>query len=110
MSIFKVLKDQIHKALLGKNSVPRELFDLAQYFVLHGPIHFEFKQEGDVIVAVSTNYRLGSIVTSGKTREELDQNIRDAILTSFDVPSAYAPEANVHAVGDAGAHAYALAK
>ena len=58
---------------------------------------------------MSTNFRFGSIITSGKTREELDENIKDAILTSFDVPSAYAKEAAVKSVGEASKGAYALA-
>ena len=40
--------------------------------------------------------------------KELDKNIKDAILTSFEIPSSYAKEAKIHRVGD-GRKEYALA-
>jgi hypothetical protein len=96
MSLAKKAKDQLIKLLLGKSSVPRGLFELNQYFRLYGPINFRNEQgENGNIVAISNNFRFGSIITSGKTPEELDKNIKDAILTSFEVPSSYAPEAKV---------------
>lgn len=108
MSLLKIIKDRILKSFVGADVVPRELFDLHEYFRLFGNINFEQKQESDGIVAVSTNFRHGSIVTSGRNQQELDKNIRDAILTSFDVPSAYANEAQIYRVGEARAHEYAL--
>jgi len=96
MSIIKQLKDRIGKAMLGANTVPRELFELVNYFRLNDAIKFEFNEEGDEIVAVSKNFRFGSIVTSGRNEKELDENIKDAILTAFDLPSAYKKEASVY--------------
>jgi len=101
MALVKKLKDQLIKALLGKASVPRGLFELNQYFRYYEPIHFKNENgENGNIIAISTNYRYGSIVTSGKTPEELDKNIRDAILTSFEIPSSYYKEAEIQKVGD----------
>ena len=101
MALTKRIKDQLIKALYGKASVPSGLFELSQYFRLHEPINFrqEIGENGNII-AISTNYRYGSIVTSGKTPEELERNIKDAILTSFDIPSSFAKEADVRKVGD----------
>ena len=91
MSIIKKSKDYFIKILLGKQTVPRGLFELNQYFRLHGPISFERKiGEDGSLIAISTNFRYGSIVTSGRNEKELDKNIKDAILTSFSVPSSYA--------------------
>ena len=96
MAILKVFRDHLAKALLdGKGFVPRELVELNQYFRRNGPINFEFKKEGSLIIGISTNFRYGSIVSSGRDAEELDKNIKDAILTAFDVPSSYAKEASV---------------
>ncbi len=107
--MIKKAKDQLIKALFGKASVPRGLFELNQYFRHYEPIYFRNeKGENGNIIAISTNYRYGSIVTSGKTAEELEENIKDAILTSFDIPSSFAKEAGVHKVG-AKQGAYALA-
>lgn len=99
MSLTKKAKDQLIKLLLGKASVPRGLFELGKYFINYGPINFRNeKGEDENIIAISTNYRYGSIITSGKTPEQLEKNIKDAILTSFDIPSSYAKEAAVHKV------------
>ena len=99
MSLIKQTKDYINKYFVNgihrHNYVPRELFELAKYFKNYGAIKFDFKKEKDCIVAVSTNFIYGSIVTSGRNEKELDENIKDAILTSFDVPSSYAKEANI---------------
>lgn len=109
MSVVKVTKDHLIRVLLGKASVPRGLSDLHSYFRFNGPISFERHQEGDVIVAVSKNFRYGSIITHGRNMEELDRNIKDAILTSFEVPSSYAKEAEIKKVGEVSKPAYALA-
>ena len=96
MSALKMAKDQFIKALWGKNIVPRGLFDLGTYFRDYGSINFKHeKGEDGSIVAISTNFRYGSIITSGKDDKELDKNIKDAILTSFKVPSSYAKEAKI---------------
>lgn len=100
MSILKKIKDKFIKFALGSKIVPRGLFELNQYFRVYGPIHFNYEKKDDVIVAISTNFRYGSVITSGKNEEELDKNIKDAILTSFEVPSSYAHEAKIHKVGD----------
>ena len=99
MKLAKKAQDQVLKLLMGKNFVPKGLSDLNRYFRDNGPINFEYKKEGDVIVVSSKNFRHGSIVTFGKNKKELDSNVEDAILTSFEVPSAYAKEANLHRVG-----------
>lgn len=101
MTFVKKAKDQLIKILFGSASVPRGLFELNQYFRLYGPINFKYeKGDSGELIAVSTNYRYGSIVTSGQTPAELDKNIQDAILTSFSIPSSFAKEAAVYKVGD----------
>ena len=109
MSFIKRSKDQLAKILNGKDVVPQGLVEINRYFRLYGPIQFEFKQSGGAIVAVSKNFQYGSIVTSGKDPKELDKNIKDAILTSFEVPSAYAVEANIQRENEKKSHSYALA-
>ncbi len=112
MAFLKVFTDNVAKFLLdGKGFVPRELINLNEYFRRNGPINFEFKREGGVIVGVSTDFRYGSIVSSGKDAEDLDRNIKDAILAAFDVPSSYAKEASITSVGKQAAEkkSYALA-
>lgn len=95
------MKDTAIKFLIGKSAVPRGLVDLHQYFSHNDPINFRYEESQDgYIVAVSTNFRHGSIITSGKDQDELEKNIKDAILTSFDVPSSYADEAGVRRVGE----------
>ncbi len=101
MSITKKAKDQLIKFLLGKSSVPRGLFELNQYFRLYAPINFRNeKGEAGEIIAISTNFRYGSIITSGKDLKTLDENIKDAILTSFDIPSSFAKEAKIYKTSD----------
>lgn len=91
----KELKDRARKLFTPRDFVPEGLVDMQRYSRLHGGIHFEVKNEDNVFIARSTNFRYGSIVTDAKTERELDQNIRDAILTAFSVPSSYAPEAGL---------------
>ncbi len=100
MSIIKQAKDYMIKFCWTGKTVPAELFELSQYFRNNGPIEFEHKKDGDQIIAISKNFRHGSIITFGKNNQELDEKIKDAILTSFDVPSSYAKEAGLHRVGD----------
>jgi len=45
-------------------------------------------------------------VISGKDRNEIDKNVKDAILTSFEIPSAYAKEAKIVSERE---HDYAIA-
>ncbi len=104
MNHLKVMKDSLAKWLLGKATVPSGLNELNRYFRLYDPIHFNhIKQADGTIVAISENFVYGSIVTSGKDDAELDKNIRDAILTAFEVPSSYAKEAAIHQVGSSAA-------
>lgn len=100
MSLIKKAKDQLIKAFWGSRVSPSGLVELQRYFRLYDPINFEYKKEGANLIAISTNFRYGSIVTSGKDPQELDKNIKDAILTSFEVPSSYAKEAEIHKVGE----------
>ncbi len=92
---------------MGNDYVPRGLYELGSYFRSNGPIHFEYKQEDGLLVAISTNFRQGSIVTFGKNQEELDRNIKDAILTSFEIPSSYSQEAQLCKVGEEAEYALA---
>jgi len=108
MALFKRVKDQIIKAFWGKAIVPRGLLDLHDYFRLYGQIMFRFEKNDGKIIAISTNFKYGSIVTSGNDAKELDKNIKDAILTSFEVPSSYAKEANIYKTEE-NQEAYALA-
>ena len=108
MSYHKRVKDWLVRITLGNESVPKGLFELSEYFRLNGPINFEYHKENGETVAVSTNFRCGGIVTSGNTPKELDKNIRDAILTTFEVPSSYEKEASIVQVGKESKQ-YALA-
>lgn len=108
MPFTKKAKDYLLKAISGKDFAPQGLVDINKYFRLYGPINFEFKKESDAIVGISTNFRFGSIVTSGKDIKELDKNIKDAILTSFEIPSSYAKEANIKNINEHNQE-YALA-
>ncbi len=101
MSFLKKTKDELIKLLLGKSAIPRGLFELQYYFRHYEPITFTHKKSEDgTIIAISENFRYGSIITSGKTIEELDRNIKDAILTSFEIPSSFADEAAINRVGN----------
>ncbi len=106
MNIFKIIKDYLIKLLLGKNVIPEGLLELNRYFRRYNGITFEIKKERDRYIAISKDYRYGSIITSGRNKQELDKNIKDAILTSFEVPSSYSKEANIKKVGE---NSYALA-
>ncbi|OGL88607.1 hypothetical protein A3H75_00755 [Candidatus Uhrbacteria bacterium RIFCSPLOWO2_02_FULL_51_9] len=109
MTFVKQTKDQLIRFLFGGKSVPRGLFELSEYNRLYGPISFKNERGDGVIIAVSTDFRYGSIVTSGKNEEELEENIKDAILTSFEIPSSYAKEARVHKVNSGQQEGYAIA-
>ncbi len=101
MSLYKQAKDQLIRFMLGKNTVPSGLSELNHYFRFNGPINFRHEnQEDGGVVAISDDFRYGSIITHAKNIEELDEKIKDAILTAFEVPSSYAKEAGVHRVGD----------
>ena len=107
MSIIKQVKDYTIKLFWSHDSVPRELFELSQYFRCNGAIEFDYKKEGDEIIAISKNFRHGSIITSAKNETKLDENIKDAILTTFEVPSAYKKEASINKIGQKKCYAFA---
>ena len=87
--------------MLGKDAVPSGLSELNRYFRTYGPISFRNEiQEDGSIITISENFRYGSIVTSAKDQIELEKNVKDAILTAFEVPSSYAKEAGVHRVSE----------
>lgn len=95
MNPLKVLKDYMGRSIAGAGFVPRGLLDLNEYFRHNGPIVFKFHNENGFIVAVSENFRHGSIITQARNLNELDKNIKDAILTTFEIPSSYAAEAKI---------------
>lgn len=101
MRALKVLKDYVFKAVWDYEDLkPKGLFELSQYMRHFGPIQFQYhRNEDGTFTAVSLNFRLGAIVTSGREIEELEKNIKDAILTSFEIPSTYAKEAKIVKVG-----------
>lgn len=101
MSITKQSKDYLIRFLLGKNGVPSGLAELHQYFRINEPIRFKYEtQEDGSVIAISENFRLGSIITHANNSKELDRKIPDAILTAFEVPSSYAKEAAVHRIDE----------
>ena len=108
--VLKVIADYIAKVAWDTDDMrPRGLFELSEYMRHNTGINFEFhKNEDGSFTAVSTNFRHGSIVTQAKDLQELDKNIKDAILTSFEIPSSYAKEAKIVNVG-AEQKEYALA-
>ncbi len=108
MNLLKVTKDKAIKALLGKATVPSGLYELNKYFRQYGPIEFKHHKDDGLIISVSTNFKYGSIIAHGRNLEELDKNVRDAILTSFEVPSSYKKEAAIVKEGERQ-NAYALA-
>jgi hypothetical protein len=109
MTLAKRAKDRIIKHLSGKDFVPQGLVEINRYFRCYGPIDFKYKHENGLTVAISTNFKYGSIITSGKNPKELDKNIRDAILTSFEIPSSYSKEASLIHLGEKKHKAYAIA-
>ena len=110
MSPTKVIKDWLFKAYLQSHkTVPSGLVELEKYFRHYEPIKFNNHQEDGLIVAVSENFRYGSIVTYAKNPTELDQKIEDAILTAFGIPSSYAKEAALKKTGSKEEMAYATA-
>lgn len=101
MSLYKEAKDKIIKLMLGKASVPGGLADLHHYFRMYGAINFRTEiQEDGSIVAISEDFRYGSIVTHARDADALSEKIKDAILTAFEVPSSYSKEAAIHRVGE----------
>ncbi len=101
MSFYKQAKDQLVRLILGREFAPQGLVELNQYFRSFDPIRFRIEQQEDgSFVAISHNFRYGSIITHAATRDQLDEKIKDAILTAFSVPSSYAKEAALNRVGE----------
>jgi len=100
MPIIKKTKDHILKLFWGDKFVPAGLFELSQYFRHYSSINFKFEKKDNLTIAISTDFQYGSIVTSGENEKDLDKNIKDAILTSFEVPSSYSEEAKICKVGE----------
>lgn len=100
MSWIKVIKDQAAKALRPADYVPEGLLELVRYSRDYKGISFHFEKVDNAIVARSTDFRFGSIITSGKDAQELDKNIKDAILTAFEIPSAYAAKADIRSMDE----------
>lgn len=104
MNYFKLIRDKLVRVLLDMASfqaiVPKELADLHEYFRSYGALKFDLHQSEDGWVAVSNNFRYGSIIANGRTPQELEKNIPDAIMTAFDLPSSYSKEAKLHKVMD----------
>ncbi len=112
MKVLKVIKDKIYKTFLVPYGVaPQGLVDMYEYFKDYKEgIIFEFKTDNGIITAISTNFKWGTIVTEARTKKELDKNIKDAILTAFEIPSSYAKEAKIERIGSVKkANQYALA-
>ena len=103
MSLYKQATDLLLKGrnktiarLFGESYVPSGLSDLNQYFRVYSDIHFRKEpQEDGSVIAVSDNFHYGTIIAHAQKSENLDEKIKDAILTAFEVPSSYAKEANV---------------
>ncbi|MBU1349756.1 hypothetical protein KKH19_01430 [Patescibacteria group bacterium] len=64
-----------------------------QSVLSHGGIEIKIKhvkdETGSYYVAKSINLSKKHILTSGETLTELEQNIKDAIFTAFQVPEYY---------------------
>lgn len=101
MNIIKITKDWLIKQLNhSPEFVPMGLVELQRYFRSNGPIEFKIEQQGDFYIATSQNFQYGSIIASAKNAENLDNKIKDAILTSFKIPSAYKNEAGIARQGE----------
>jgi hypothetical protein len=58
------------------------------------------EEEGQVYyVAKSVDYPRGSIITSGSNVKELENNIKDAIFTAFEVPARFCHPALINIKG-----------
>ncbi len=101
MSMYKQVKDRLIRLVLGTASVPSGLAELHHYFRSYGPIRFQLEPQQDgSVVALSKNFRYGSIITRADDVQALEGQVEDAILTAFSVPSFYAKEADIHRVGE----------
>lgn len=110
MNPAKIVSDWLFKAYLSSHkAVPSGLVDMQRYFRNNDAITFSYHKEDGMIVAVSENFRYGSIVTFADSELALEEKIKDAILTAFGVPSSYAKEADIRRAGTEKQIAYAAA-
>ena len=101
MHLIKRVRDSVVKFILGGHTAPQGLVELHYYFRTHEPIRFRNeRQEDGSCIAISENFQYGKIITRADCVESLDDQVKDAILTAFDVPFSYAKEAGVHRVGE----------
>lgn len=100
MSLMKSIRDKAAKVLFSGFYVPGGLLEWKLYSRDFGGINFRIEQKDGVFFATSNGFRHGSIITSGSSIEDLDVNIRDAILTAFEIPSSYAKEADIKRQGE----------
>lgn len=98
----KEVKDLFIKIVSRGTSARQQLVEFKEYFTRYKKIDFTIKKGDGQLIAISKNYRNGGIVTAGRDKRELDENIRDAILTVFSIPSVYSKEAGLHKAGDKG--------
>jgi hypothetical protein len=88
---------------LDNKTYPSSLSNLHYYFRTYRQINFQFERQQDgSFIAFSTDFQYGSIITSAPSKELLDDKVKDAILTAFEVPSSYAKEAAVKRQGEEG--------
>lgn len=99
MSFSKELRDKLLRLVAGNDFRPRGLVDLQEYFRHNPEITFELTKKDGGFIAHSKNFRYGSIVTVAKSLETLDHSVRDAILTTFEIPSSYEEEAGIRRRG-----------
>jgi hypothetical protein len=109
MGAVKIIKDRIIKTLSGQQNVPRGLFELEQYLRSNHSINFRSNKEDGLIVAISTDFKHGSIIAHGASEQELDKNIIDAILTSFEIPSVYKNDVRLQRLEKSKTKEYAFA-
>ena len=99
MGLLKVARDHISRLVVQAfvpDYRPKSLVELKDYFYHYHTINFDYHQgDNGRTIAVSNNFYNGSIVTSGNDKKDLDSNIKDAILTAFNVPSSYAGDAGI---------------
>ncbi len=105
MSMSKIAKDYIEKTLRF-GYVPEGVVDWLRYSRDFGGINFSFEEKDGVVVAKSKNFRYGTILTTGKDLDEADRNVRDAILTAFEIPSVYVKEGLITKEGEKHAVTY----
>ena len=103
----KKVKDNLFKLFYSNNFIPRELYELSDYFRYNDPIYFDIKKEEGLFIAISKNFRYGSIITEANNSKELNDKIKDAILTSFEIPSSYEKEANIKNIKENSEYAFA---